>query len=136
VTEVAQADAKRFFEIKDGIYAESDESTGRTDNLGSGGCRNDQIVCSARRIPLANGNEQSRVGPCYFNVVADDRKRRYDLVEKQFPRRLSCAGRDLDANSELSHRDRSDGGFVVIDDQCVEIESVAFDLDQHARVEQ
>ncbi len=93
-------------------------------------------MSSAWRATLSNGDKQCRVRPRYPDVVADDWQRCDDVVEKQPPSGLAFARCDLDAYPELGHSDRGDGGFVIVANQVVEIESVSLDIDQHTRVEQ
>ncbi len=113
-------------------------SVGRDDDPaggdGSGG--DDEVMRATRSACLSHRHEKLGVRSSDVETVVDDRQGVDDVVEERLSRLSAFASRDLDAHAEFSDRDRSDGGFVVVSDQCVQVEDRSFGVDEDVGVEQ
>ncbi len=101
-----------------------------------GGGSNDQVVSSARASGRSDGNEELGVRTSGTEVVPDHRQAGDDVVQELAPRALTLPAGDPDPDAEFGDRDRSDGRFVVVRDEFVEVDPVSLGPDQNVRVEQ
>jgi hypothetical protein len=69
-------------------------------------------------------------------VIGDGRDGCDDIVEKRLARRSALALDQLDAHHQLGHRNRCDRDVVVIGDDVIEVNRVAFGIDEEGRVQQ
>jgi len=84
----------------------------------------------------AHCHQHGGVGESDLDVVADDGQRGEDVVEEGPTRLTPLAPRDLDADTQLGDGDGGDRRLVVVADQAVEIDVLAFGPDEDVRVEQ
>ena len=89
-----------------------------------------------RACTFSNGHQQAGVRTCNLDVVAHDGQAGHDVIEKRSSRLPTLSSGDLDANSEFRDCDRSDGRFVVVGDQRLEVDHGSLGVDQHTGVEE
>jgi hypothetical protein len=93
-------------------------------------------VCSSGSTGGSDGDEQFRVCVSDTDVVSDDRQTADDVVEELAAGALPFAGGDPDPDAQFRNRDGSDRGFVVVSDQCVEVELCSLRFDQDVGVQE
>jgi hypothetical protein len=81
-----------------------------------------------------NGHEKLRVRPRHCEVVVNDRERGHDVVDEAPSTLFGFAFRQLNANLELSHSDRSHCNIIVVVDYVVKAGGRPFSVNEKRRV--